>query len=280
MWGRSVFDNIRKFVQFQITVNVVALTITLIGAFNPARAIPLTAVQLLWVNLIMDTLAALALGTEIPTMELLDRKPFAKEASLIAPLMWRNIFGQAILQLTCLLVILYDGHNIWGVPKDGVVHYTIIFNSFVWLQVFNEINARKCMGEQNVFEGIFTNVIFGGVVLSTALLQALLVEFGGKFMQTESLTGSQWGSCILVGAFSLPWGVLVRLIPIDNTFGQIELDPSEFEVAPFPDDPVEQEVVQQKSMSRGEQGDDAAEEDGEKTPRGSKKKKKKSKSSS
>jgi hypothetical protein len=165
---------------------------------------------------------------------------------------------------------------IWGVPKDGVVHYSLIFNSFVWLQVFNEINARKCMGEQNVFEGIHTNVIFAGVIFSTAILQALLVEFGGKFMQTAPLTGSQWGSCILIGAFSLPWGVLVRLIPIDNTVGQLELDPAEFEVLPFPDDPVEQDLAQQKSL-RVEK-DEADGEDGDKTPRGSKKKKKKSKS--
>lgn len=103
MWGRSVFDNIRKFVQFQLTVNLVALAISLIGAFSQYTN-PLKAVQLLWVNLIMDTMAALALGTEIPTKELLRRRPYQRDAPLISNVMWRNIFGQSALQLVVLMV--------------------------------------------------------------------------------------------------------------------------------------------------------------------------------
>ena len=99
MWGRSVFDNIRKFVQFQVTVNIVALSITLIGAFDGSHTTPLKAVQLLWVNLIMDTFAALALGTEQPSENLLDRRPFVKSAPLISPVMWRNILAQAAYQV-------------------------------------------------------------------------------------------------------------------------------------------------------------------------------------
>ena len=90
-------------------------------------------------------------------------------------------------------------------------------------------------------------------------------------MQTAPLTANQWGSCILIGIFALPWGVLVRLIPIDNTFGQIELDPTEFEVLPFPDDPIEQEVAQQQSKDEA-----GADEDGDKTPRGSKRRRSRS----
>lgn len=98
MWGRTVYDNIRKFVQFQLTVNVVALTIALIGAFTKFET-PLKAVQLLWVNLIMDTMAALALGTELPTVELLNRRPYRLDASLISRIMWKNIFSQSVLQV-------------------------------------------------------------------------------------------------------------------------------------------------------------------------------------
>jgi calcium-translocating P-type ATPase len=273
MWGRSVYDNIKKFVQFQITVNIIALMITLIGAFNPARSVPLTAVQLLWVNLIMDTMAALALGTEIPTMELLDRKPFAKTSSLISRLMWRNILGQSVLQLTVLLVILYSGDKIWGVPLDSVEHYTLLFNSFVWLQVFNEINSRKCNGEQNVFSGFFTNAIFVGVLVFTAVLQIILVQFCGSFAQTTPLSIAQWGECILIGAFSLPWGAVVRLVRLDDSDGQIELDPREFEVAPFPDEVDEQEMMRRKTIVGEVKNDD----EDTKTPRGSTKTKKKKK---
>jgi calcium-translocating P-type ATPase len=116
-WGRSVFDNIRKFLQFQLTVNIVALFLVFIGAlagFEP----PLNAVQLLWVNLIMDTMGALALGTEMPTPALLQRKPYKRSASLISWPMWRNITCQAIFQLVLLLVLLFNGAELFGVPVN------------------------------------------------------------------------------------------------------------------------------------------------------------------
>merc|ERR1719242_1118866 len=107
MWGRSVYDNIRKFVQFQLTVNVTALTLSLFCAFFEGLENPLTAVQLLWVNLIMDTMAALALATETPTEKLLDRHPFRKESHIISQILWRFVFGHSIYQLTILLLILF-----------------------------------------------------------------------------------------------------------------------------------------------------------------------------
>ncbi len=98
MWGRAVYDNIRKFLQFQLTVNVVAVLLTLISAAGQ-RDPPLTPVQLLWVNLIMDTMGALALGTEIPTMALLKRKPYKQQSSIISRLMWRHILAQSAFQV-------------------------------------------------------------------------------------------------------------------------------------------------------------------------------------
>lgn len=118
MWGRSVYDNIRKFLQFQLTVNVVALFLVFIGAsagFDP----PLNAVMMLWVNLIMDTLGALALGTEPPIPALLDRKPYKATASLVSRPMWRNILCQSIFQLTLLLALLFSGANLLGVHPIG-----------------------------------------------------------------------------------------------------------------------------------------------------------------
>jgi magnesium-transporting ATPase (P-type) len=98
LWGRSVYDNIRKFLQFQLTVNVVALVVSFTGAVT-GRGSPLGAVQLLWVNLIMDTMAALALGTEKPTMDLLNRKPYGRTTPLISPIMIRNLLAQALFQV-------------------------------------------------------------------------------------------------------------------------------------------------------------------------------------
>eukprot|EP00455_Lapot_gusevi_P037054 TRINITY_DN4130_c0_g1_i9.p1 TRINITY_DN4130_c0_g1~~TRINITY_DN4130_c0_g1_i9.p1 ORF type:complete len:506 (+),score=209.48 TRINITY_DN4130_c0_g1_i9:176-1519(+) len=248
MWGRSVYDNIRKFLQFQVTVNIVALLITLIGAIregfaNAASSTgdtnldpPLKAVQLLWVNLIMDTMGALALGTESPTLSLLDRKPYAKKAALVSKVMWRNIFGHAILQLAILLMILFGGDKIWDRCKDDLVRNTMVFNTFVFFQVFNEINSRKVNGEVNVFEQFFSNSTFVAIIVFTAALQAILVELCKSFVQTTNLTWSEWLACVGLGALALPWGFVVRLVPVDLTDGQIKVNPKDFEVAPFPDD--------------------------------------------
>ncbi|CAE7680094.1 ATP2B1, partial [Symbiodinium microadriaticum] len=114
----SVYDNIRKFLQFQLTVNVVALLLVFIGAcagFEP----PLNAVMMLWVNLIMDTLGALALGTELPTLKVLDRKPYKREAGLVSRPMLRNILAQSAFQLILLLILLFAGAELFNIPSGA-----------------------------------------------------------------------------------------------------------------------------------------------------------------
>ena len=146
LWGRCIFDNIRKFLQFQLTVNFSALLVAFIGALSQ-RGSPLKAIQLLWVNLIMDTMAALALGTEKPHHDLLDRPPInINKAWLLSNIMIKNIIGQGIYQVVILCFIMFVGPYIWYVEDASVLHYTYIFNSFVFAQIFNEINSRKCNG--------------------------------------------------------------------------------------------------------------------------------------
>ena len=140
-WGRSVFDNIRKFLQFQLTVNVVALVVTFVSALT-GRDPPLNAVMMLWVNLIMDTMGALALGTEVPSEALLNRLPYKRNASLLSNKMLRNISVQSILQIGLLIFLLVDGASTFGVAPDSDAHITIVFNTFVFSQIFNELNAR------------------------------------------------------------------------------------------------------------------------------------------
>ena len=111
---------IRKFLQFQLTVNVVALSIVFIGACAGFGGSPLTAVQMLWVNLVMDTMGALALGTEAPTRELLQRKPYKRSAPLLCRPMIRNIAFQSAFQLTLLMVLLFAGADWFGVPFGTV----------------------------------------------------------------------------------------------------------------------------------------------------------------
>merc|ERR1719163_1894779 len=120
VWGRCVYDNIRKFLQFQLTVNVVALALNFLAAVT-GKEVPLTAVMMLWVNLIMDTLGALALGTEPPTPDLLDRRPYRRDASLVNKVMWRNILVQSLYQLVLCLVLIEIGDEVLDVPDGNFI---------------------------------------------------------------------------------------------------------------------------------------------------------------
>ena len=118
-YGRNVFDNVRKFIQFQLTVNVVAMFIVFLGSVI-LKDSPLTAVQMLWVNLIMDTLAALALATEPPTNEILLRQPYRKDANIVTQEMWRNVFGHAVYQSIVIIMIIFMAPGILTQKYDNI----------------------------------------------------------------------------------------------------------------------------------------------------------------
>lgn len=132
-WGRSVYINIQKFVQFQLTVNIVALMTNFICACVSGSA-PLTAVELLWVNMIMDTLGALALATEPPHDGLMKQPPVGRNAHIITRVMWRNIIGQSIYQLIVLGLLQFYGMEMLNLDSDATLR-SLIFNTFVFCQV-------------------------------------------------------------------------------------------------------------------------------------------------
>ncbi|KAF9592479.1 hypothetical protein IFM89_015050 [Coptis chinensis] len=213
-WGRSVYINIQKFVQFQLTVNVVALMLNFLSACLSGTA-PLTAVQLLWVNMIMDTLGALALATEPPNDKLMQRPPVGRGVSFITRIMWRNIIGQSIYQLVVLGVLKFDGKHLLrlsGSDADYVLN-TVIFNTFVFCQVFNEINSRD-MEKINVFRGMFQSWVFVGVMVATVVFQIIIVQFLGTFASTVPLNWQLWLFCVLVGFASMVVAVIVKFIPV------------------------------------------------------------------
>ncbi|XP_051804098.1 plasma membrane calcium-transporting ATPase 2-like isoform X5 [Acanthochromis polyacanthus] len=220
MWGRNVYDSISKFLQFQLTVNVVAVIVAFTGACITQDS-PLKAVQMLWVNLIMDTLASLALATEPPTESLLLRKPYGRDKPLISRTMMKNILGHAVFQLVVIFTLLFAGEKLFDIDSGRNAplhsppseHYTIVFNVFVMMQLFNEINARKIHGERNVFEGIYRNPIFCSVVLGTFILQIIIVQFGGKPFSCTPLNIEQWLWCVFIGVGELLWGQLISAIP-------------------------------------------------------------------
>ncbi|KAL1555349.1 Alpha carbonic anhydrase 4 [Salvia divinorum] len=215
-WGRSVYINIQKFVQFQLTVNIVALMINFISACASGSA-PLTAVQLLWVNLIMDTLGALALATEPPNDGLMQRPPVRRNESFITRTMWRNIFGQSIYQLAILLVLNFIGKQILGLTGSNAtaVLNTFIFNTFVFCQVFNEINSRD-IEKINIFRGLIGNWIFIGIIMATVVFQVIIVEFLGAFASTVPLNWQLWVLSIALGAVGMPIAVVLKCIPVKN----------------------------------------------------------------
>ncbi|XP_051516085.1 plasma membrane calcium-transporting ATPase 3 isoform X2 [Myxocyprinus asiaticus] len=223
MWGRNVYDSISKFLQFQLTVNVVAVIVAFTGACITQDS-PLKAVQMLWVNLIMDTFASLALATEPPTEALLLRKPYGRNNPLISLTMMKNILGHGVYQLIIIFTLLFVGEKIFNIDSGRNAplhsppseHYTIIFNTFVLMQLFNEINARKIHGERNVFDGIFGNPIFCSIVLGTFVMQIVIVQFGGKPFSCAPLNMEQWLWCLFVGVGELLWGQVIATVPTSH----------------------------------------------------------------
>ncbi|XP_078339842.1 plasma membrane calcium-transporting ATPase 2-like isoform X8 [Crassostrea virginica] len=220
MWGRNVYDSIAKFLQFQLTVNCVAVMVAFFGAciINDS---PLKAIQMLWVNLIMDTLASLALATELPSMELLKRKPYGRTKALISRTMTKNILGHSIYQLIVIFVLLFEGNNLFEIDDGKYAkihappsqHFTIIFNTFVMMTLFNEVNARKIHGQRNILEGLKRNPVFIGIWTGTFVAQIILVQFGGTVFSTKALTLDQWFWCVFLGVSTLLWGQIITTVP-------------------------------------------------------------------
>ncbi|KAL2672774.1 hypothetical protein Neosp_013490 [[Neocosmospora] mangrovei] len=226
-WGRAVNDAVQKFLQFQITVNITAVILSFVTSmYNDDYEPVLKAVQLLWINLIMDTMAALALATDPPTDAILDRPPQPKSAPLITMNMWKMIIGQSIFQIIVVLVLYFAGGAILNydtsVESEKLQLDTIIFNMFVWMQIFNELNCRRLDNKFNIFVGVHRNWFFIVINLIMIGLQVAIVFVGNRVfdIDPDGLDGPQWAISILVAAFSLPWGVVIRIFP-DEWFAKV-----------------------------------------------------------
>lgn len=216
LWGRAVNDAVKKFLQFQVTVNITAVTLTFVSAVaNSDQSSVLTAVQLLWVNLIMDTFAALALATDPPTRSLLNRKPDPKSAPLITLTMWKMIIGQSIYQLVVTFILHFAGTTIlsYQSPVEKARMNTFVFNTFVWMQIFNQLNCRRLDNHFNIFEGVHRNYFF--IIINAVMIggQVMIVFVGGRAFSVVKLNAANWAYSVVLGALSIPVGVIIRLIP-------------------------------------------------------------------
>lgn len=175
----------------------------------------MTAVQLLWVNLIMDTFAALALATDPPTRSILNRKPEPKSAPLITVNMWKMILGQSVYQLVVAFVLHFAGPSILGyqTEQELLQMKALVFNTFVWLQIFNQYNNRRLDNKFNIFEGITHNWFFIGINVIMVGGQIMIIFVGGVAFSVTRLNGVEWAISIVLGAISLIVAVFLRMVP-------------------------------------------------------------------
>ncbi|KAG1747134.1 Ca-transporting ATPase [Suillus paluster] len=217
MWGRCVNDAVRKFLQFQISTNVTAVVITFVTAVaSNSETSALSAVQLLWINIIMDTFAALALATDPASPALLDRKPDKQTAPLFSVDMYKQILLQSTYQIIVILLFHFLGIKILGLAdtsgNDTIVQ-TLVFNAFVFAQIFNSVNSRRLDRKLNIFEGMLNNWYFMVITLIEITVQVLIVFIGGTAFQVTRIGGREWGISLALGFVSIPLGALIRLLP-------------------------------------------------------------------
>ncbi|MCM1290547.1 MAG: calcium-translocating P-type ATPase, PMCA-type [Prevotella sp.] len=212
MWGRSLYKNIQKFILFQLTVNVAACLIVLCGAFMGLQS-PLTVTQMLWVNLIMDTFAAMALASLPPTRNVMNDAPRNRQKFIITGAMWRFIIGVGSVFFAVLLVLLYylEHTNLTGLREIGrlslgantglsLYELSLFFTIFVFLQFWNLFNARAFGTRQSAFhlKGCSGFVLIVGCIFFG---QLLIVTFGGQFFNVVPLSLSDWE--IIIGCSSI-----------------------------------------------------------------------------
>lgn len=205
MWGRSLYGNIQRFVLFQLTINVVALGIALFGPFIGVK-LPLTVIQMLWVNLIMDTFAALALATEPPHRSVMNVPPRSAGDFIVTPAMARQIFGIGGVFLMVLLSFLFYLQNDGITPRELTVFFTV----FIMLQFWNLFNAR-CLGlAQSALKGLRNNRGFVFIAAAILIGQVLIVQFGGSVFRTVPLSLGDWLLILIVTSPVLLIGELIR----------------------------------------------------------------------
>ncbi|HMJ75019.1 MAG TPA: calcium-translocating P-type ATPase, PMCA-type [Iamia sp.] len=262
-WGRSVFENLRKFVQFQLTVNVVALLTAFAGALL-GFGTPLTAVQLLWVNLIMDSFAALALALEPPTDKLFEQKPHGRTEPLISKQMWLNVLASGLLMFAVMMTVLFapgafglkDGddpglrqeatehvQNVVGdrdhvdfadydddgddtlssaeqakaIDEDAdrradIYRDSFLFNTFVWLQVFNAFNARSIRADRTPFANLRNSTSFMAIIAIIAVSQVAIMFIGGSVFSIVQIQADEWAKSLVIGVCIIPIGFAIRAL--------------------------------------------------------------------
>ncbi|KAL2202900.1 calcium-translocating P-type ATPase [Sarocladium strictum] len=211
-WGRTVNDAVRKFIQFQFTINIAAGTLTIITEL--AGSAIFTVVQLLWLNLIQDIFASLGLATDKPSKDFLLRKPDPRNSSIVTITMWKMILLQAVYQLAVVFTLHYGDFQVFNPDRSAAYLRTLTFNTFIFMQTFNQHNCRRVDNNIGIwYQGVLRNPWFIGVQCVTIAGQFIIIFKGGEAFDTVPLSGQGWGWTMLFGGLTIPLGALIRQVP-------------------------------------------------------------------
>lgn len=208
MWGRSLYKNFQRFIYFQLVVNVTALLLVLCGAVIGTE-MPLTITQILWVNLIMDTFAAMALASLPPSREVMRERPRSKDAFIITRGMFRGIAWTGGIFFLVTFVLLWYFEKVAGVDD---MELTIFFNIFVLLQWWNLFNAKQLGSVHSAFRRLWACEGFLLVLAMVLIGQWLIVTFGGRIFRTVPLSLETWGILLAITSPVLWIGEIYRMI--------------------------------------------------------------------
>jgi magnesium-transporting ATPase (P-type) len=228
-WGRNVSQSVRKFLQFQLTVNISACTFLVLSALIIGQT-PFAIIQLLWINVVMDIFAALSLATEPPPkhQEQLsqDVKRIQKKDKIITVTMWKYIFGQVAYQQLIMLIFLFFGpmmfgesYNLWsGEDKDGSTesqtkHYTFLFALFMQMNLFNQMNARKVNDEEmNIFSNVHNNLMYILILIVEFFVVYVMVHYNPQVFSAAQISNTQHWIAFIFGVLSLAVGAGLKKV--------------------------------------------------------------------
>jgi Ca2+-transporting ATPase len=225
-WGRSLYENIQRFIQFQLTINVSALTIAFLGPFFGVRP-PFTVLQLLWINVIMDTFASIALCSEPPRPGIMNAPPKRKDENIVTPAMVKTIFATAAFFVVIMMVLLIGMQHFewfaagsgpnpddWSFAPLNIRQVSIFFTVYVFFQVWNQINCRSLTPEASGLSGILNNPTFLTIAGTVAVVQAIIITVPrvNRIFQVEALGWSDWLYILAGTASVLLFGEIARRI--------------------------------------------------------------------
>ena len=189
-WGRGIYKNFQRFIQFQLTVNVSSVLVVLISVLAGLKA-PFTALQILWINLIMDGPPGLTLGLEPIAPDLMKERPTPRNAFIITPQMLMRIIVNGLFITFVVLSQSFEATRI--IPAAAEQVSTVLFTLFVIFQLFNALNSRDLTGKSIFTNGFFRNKLLLGMFVLTFVLQVIITQFGGPVFKTVPLSPIQWG---------------------------------------------------------------------------------------